>query len=267
MDLKPEIGQVIKILDDYFKKNNISFVLIGALVPLFMIDFKEKNGVGYGIRPTYDIDYSALVNSWSEYRRIKQELIARGFKAKKSEPEHRLFFNDVAVDIIPYGDNLLEHNILVWPKSGHQMNMVGFDIVFQHAQQLKVSETLTISTIPIFLSVYTKMIALLDRHSQNDLMDIFYMLNHYEEVSVSNRRFDLFEIEGIYYENSGAYLVGVDLKKVLSPQMFKSILGFFNFIDDPDNTILYEIARKSNQKPLELIDLIMAFKKGLGIEL
>ena len=41
------------------------YILIGAMVPFFLIDLKEKNGSGYGIRPTVDLDYSIRVKSWN----------------------------------------------------------------------------------------------------------------------------------------------------------------------------------------------------------
>jgi len=208
MTLEPGLIRALQILSDYFKSRDYRFILIGANVPLILIDLKEENGRGFGIRPTRDVDVSVEVDSWEEYNKMKAELIDLGFIQKKDQPDHRFFIQDIMVDVLPYGKSIIENGFIRWSDTGHRMNVLGFDKLFRYAKPELITKGLTIPVIPLSLLVFSKITAHMDRHLTKDLLDILYVLEHYEEVTVSERRFDVTGEHDLSYEERGAYIRG-----------------------------------------------------------
>lgn len=264
MKLEPEIIQAIKKLNEYFEKRNIPYILIGAMVPFFLIDLKEKNSSGYGIRPTIDLDYSIKVESWKDYEQIKQDLIANGFEQHEGEPEHRLYLGNVPVDLIPYGENILENDILIWKHSGNRMNLASFDELFRHVQYEKIQQNIIIPIITLPLFVYSKILTHLDRRLNKDLIDIIYIIEHYEEISVSERRFEVVGEDNLTYETSGAFLLGRDIKKIIPESKLKLINAFIALFKDEYSPAVQEIVRDNIKEEKEILALMQAFQKGFS---
>lgn len=63
MTIDPSIIRALRILSDYFRSKSYRFIVIGANVPLILIDQREVNGKGFGIRPTKDVDMSVEVEN------------------------------------------------------------------------------------------------------------------------------------------------------------------------------------------------------------
>ena len=264
MKLEKDLLEALIKLIRFFEEKNIRFVLIGALVPALLIDLKNSENKIYGSRETKDIDCSINIDNWEEYDIIIQDLFKIGFKRRESVPEHKFFYGDIAFDIIPFGSNIVQNDLLVWPQSGKQMNLSGFDAMFQFARSKKITKDISVPIIPLPLSVFSKILAYLDREDNRDLEDIFYILEHYEEVEVSERRFDIVGIEGISYDNSGAFLIGQDLKKYVSISSLKHVHTFLNSFDDIYEPIVQRTSRLTNKDPDMVLELISAFKQGLG---
>ena len=260
MRLEPGLRAVIQKLDEIFKKSNTRYILIGALVPRILIDLRESDDKGWGIRKTVDVDFAIQVKSWNAYHQIVSRLIASGFEKRNGAPEHRLLYNDISVDIIPYSKELLQEDAIVWPKTGHKMVMQGFDLLFEKAKPEKITESLSIPVIPLSLAVYTKVIAFMDRTASKDLVDIIYMLAHYEEGTVSDRRTDPDIPEEFAFENRGAYLLGKDLKHY---GLIEALAPFFQFLNESSMPLISNACRLIRVSETDFNDLMMAFRKGL----
>lgn len=265
MELAQELIHIFQMLSDFFKKENINFVLIGATVPLILIDLKEKNGTNFGIRPTKDLDFTVLIKDWRSFKELKQLLYNIGFMQKNNNPEHRFFYNNYMVDIIPYNEELVKEGYLTFPETQNKINVTGFDKLFIYAQSENISEKLSIPIIPLSLFVYSKILAYSDRELTKDLEDITYCLKHYEESSISERRFDIVGELEISYEKSGAYLLGKDLSEILSSQEQNIVNEFLNKFNDEYSPIILKLNSNDIDTQKEILDLFLSFKKGMSI--
>ncbi len=72
--LDPTLTEGIEILNTFFQTKKIHYVLVGAIVPLILIELKDTEGKGFGMRETKDLDYIIKVEDWQEYKKIKNEL-------------------------------------------------------------------------------------------------------------------------------------------------------------------------------------------------
>jgi len=252
MMMDPAVVALLRLISDFLKSKGYQFVLIGTNVPLILIELKQPNGRGFGIEPTKDVDFSVIVDSWDDYQRLKSDLLNIGLIQKEHEPGHRFFLNDVMVDILPYNQEIVKDGYFKWPGSGFRMNMTGFDILFRYAQEVTITEGLRIPVIPLSLLVFTKMIAYLDRRKVKDLQDILYVLEHYEEASINERRFDVDLAEGINYETSGAYLLGQDLLPLLSEIELAIVREFLNLFKDEYIEAVQVLSRASRKMLLRL---------------
>lgn len=263
MRLEEGLKNVILNLSSFFQEQNIPFVIVDALVPAVLIDLKQGNRSRYGSRTTRDVDCAIQINSWNEYDRIKQDMLADGFKEKEGTPEHRLFFEETPVDIIPCG-GLLQDGALYWPQSKRRMKMRGFSELFDKAELVKISKGKSIPFAPLPLTVFIKIQAYLDRRNTGDIEDIFYILTHYEDIKMSERRFDIVGQDDLNYEIAGAFLLGRDLRRSIPSDLIKDMEPFLEMFNDPENPPVPEIARITYQKSEYIVSLISAFEKGCG---
>lgn len=265
MALDPELVAAISQLVRFFDDNRIRFIMIGAVVPQILIDLREENGLGFGARRTADVDCSVQVGSWEEYFRIRDTLMTQGFRSVSGEPEHRLYCGNIPVDILPYGEDMLVGSTLVWPDSGSRMNMSGFDTMFELAKPERIGEGLSVPVVPLPLAVYSKVTAFLDCRRPKHLTDIIYMLAHYEEATISNRRYEPALPVALAYELRGAYLLGMDLRGCISSHVLAEIAPFFGLVDETAEAAVREAIRAARVTASEFAELVSAFKTGLQI--
>lgn len=263
MALDPELVAAISQLVRLLEEKRIRYVIIGAVVPQILIDLKEEDGLGFGARRTADIDCSVQVGSWEDYYRIRESLVAHGFRSVGGEPEHRLYCGNVPIDILPYGKGMLVGSMLVWPRSGRRMNMVGFDTLFELAKPELIEESLSVPVVPLPLAVFSKMTAFLDSGKPKHLADIVYMLAHYEEATISERRYELTLPEDLAYEFRGAYLLGMDLRACMSSHVLADIAPFLDLMDDEENALVQAAIRAARVTGSEFTELMSAFRTGL----
>ena len=59
--MEPDLQVFLEKLAESFQKIDVQFALIGAIVPTLLIDDREKDGKGFGIRKTCDVDCTIRV--------------------------------------------------------------------------------------------------------------------------------------------------------------------------------------------------------------
>ena len=146
------------------------------------------------------------------------------------------------------------------------MNVVGFDKLFEHAKEESITQDFRIPLIPLPLLVYTKIITYEDRKLSKDVIDILYVLEHYEEISVSTRLFEIADEQELTYEEHGAYLIGQDLKAIISDKESQIVSNFLKLFDSEYVEIVQKISMESKKKAKEILELFHAFERGMEIE-
>lgn len=261
MKLEQELIEVLKIINFFFSKNDINYALIGAQVPRILIKFP----VSTNIRPTKDIDLLISTNSWDEFQQLKKKLSKIGFKEEDNN-ELRFHYKDTIIDIIPYIKDELDNGVLKLPDSGNKINVYGFDRLLDNAIKENISRDLSIPIIPLHLSVYTKILAFLDRGIERnitmDIEDIIYIFQNYESLEVSERRFEI-ETDGtIDFELLGAYLIGIDLKEYLTDVEKQFVHTFLKHFTDEYSYPIQRIIPYDSNKRIEIFNLFNSFRKG-----
>jgi len=151
--------------------------------------------------------------------------------------EHRLRSPwNVKVDVVPAGPGLRAAGKLVWPRSGHEMQLVGMDLVFEHAVTEPLGHTaLRIASLPTI--VILKMNSWLDRFEdrERDLADIGHVLEDAVRPD-DDRRFDDHIVElAMDYELVCAYLIGEDVGRIAKDHHRRRVDEFLAKVGDEDN--------------------------------
>ena len=184
----------------------VEIVLIGALGLGHHIDM--------GYRSTDDVDLVVGV----EFDEFPGPLALR-LQQTPGCPEHRFYSTDgVQLDVLPAGPKLRKEGKLAWP-SGQVMNLLGFDLAFQHREQIGVSASLRVSIprAPVFLLL--KVVAWTDRPADRpkDLQDIAYLLENYLDDVDDRHWSDEMIATGLDHDLHSAYALGFDLGTIANP--------------------------------------------------
>ncbi len=150
------------------------------------------------------------------------------------------------------------------------MNMTGFGEVFHFATPTEVAPGVMLPVVPLWLFTVLKMVAWSDRQFPRDLHDLVYVLEHYEPVGQSSRRFDLAgEVDSLTYETAGAFLLGRDVQLNASAKAMELVRSFISQITDEHHSVVNVMLREENQlfsdeRRQAIFQLIKAFRQGLA---
>lgn len=262
--------EALSALSDVLGAADCPHVLVGATARMVMLDRYVLRSGSALIRRTRDVDAAIQVAGWGEFQTIMTSLRGAGFAPTKLE--HRLIYKGVEVDIMPYDES--SGTYLVWPKSQMKMSLLGLKEAFASAQEitLRPNLTLRVASIPAF--VLLKIISYRDRSFQRDLEDIWFCLKYYEENGGTTRRFDCADVtvegEWLTFEEAGAYLIGLDLKAIITPEAKKAACTFltlFRSLYSPAANILLGILNllgNGEDQRKQISRRFLALAKGLG---
>lgn len=262
--IEGDLAEALRILRDYFEQRQIPFALVGALVPALLLSSEV------GARETRDADHVIRLQSWAAWNGVIAELERLGFTRGRGEQEHRLYYRTAEIDLIPFGIFDGPRDVLIWPRSGNRMNMTGFVDVFCFATPTEVTPGVTLPVVPLWLFAVLKVIAYLDREFPRDLRDLVYVLERYEPLDQSSRRFDLAgEVDGLTYETAGSFLLGRDVRFNASANALDLVRSFIAQITDEHHSVINVMLREENrlfsdERRQAIFQLIESFRKGLA---
>lgn len=262
--IEGDLAEALRVLRDYFERRQIPFALVGALAPALLLSSE------IGTRETRDADHVVRLDSWEAWDTVIAELKKLGFVQGRGEQEHRLHYRTAEIDLIPFGISDGPDDVLIWPKSGNHMNLMGFADVFRYATTIEVTPGLTLPVVPLWLFAVLKVIAYLDRRFPRDLRDLIYVLEQYEPLGQSSRRFDLAgDVEGVTYETAGAYLVGRDIRSNAGAKTLDLVRGFIAHITDERHRVVNTVLREENrlfsdERRETVFRLLVSFRQGIS---
>lgn len=264
MKLEEDTVEALKKLNHVCQSRGINLTLIGASVLIVCVQVKVIPSTA--IQATRDIDAIISASSWHDYHEFVELLIQHGFERRPHAPEYKLFYKTAEIDILPYGEDLIKGQYLVWPEAETHMNVTGLREALAFSSPIQLDHDLEIPVAPLWLLVYLKIISYLDRPNERarDIKDIVTVLEHYEsQPDYTSRRFDIHE-DGIDYELSGAFLIGQDIRNYLSLEMLDPIVQLFDLIENKSAEIerVLGYGLFNNDKAFKLFE---AMRRGLGI--
>lgn len=240
MKLENEIKEKLCKITGIFFRLQYNYSVIGAIATLL-------HGVNL-TRITRDIDFSILLDgNWEDFEKLKQVFENEGFQSTRIA--HRMKTADgFVIDLLPVGGGIVENDSIRWP-DGVVMSANGLREAVENANVVDIGEC-RVPVAPLPVIVLLKLFAYDDQGDLKHIKDILRCFEFYDR----ERRFELLaeEIDGLTYENAGAFLVGKDLGLL---------------IDENQKTLVRSFIAKLEEKVLyddEELELIAFFKYGLN---
>jgi predicted nucleotidyltransferase len=235
--IDPDEQVVLRDFARIANRINVPFVIVGAGARLLVLDWKYELS---STRTTTDWDMGVRVPDWNAFRQLKETLVAGSDPLfnQDNRIEHRVrHHRGTAIDIVPFGGVESEDGTITLPEDDKQMVVLGFREVLANAMNFDLGEGVTAPVAtPAGLAVL-KVFAFNDRKKDDDLRDLYFILDKYDQAGNEDRIFDelsdLLSDGKVEYEYAGAYLLGIDVGHLASSQTLASFLDIIGRFLDP----------------------------------
>src|SRR5690554_3722196 len=236
--IKPALTEVIRVSEEM----SFDFIVVGATARDFLIRCVFQANIA--LLATKDIDFAIMINDWERYEQITQRMINEyGFI--KTREKQKLKYQNIEVDIIPFG-NISVGDYIYWPPEGLlRMSVKGFDEAYKTGITIKYDELRfrILSLLGLFI---TKLIAWNERKytKKTDAEDIGTLLYNYNEFypdDLYDNYSHLVNDANYNYRMAGVTILGKRLKSFLSkhPQLYSDILAILHQeVKDEDDSKL-----------------------------
>ena len=206
----------------------IPFFVVGATARDFILEhcYNMKSP-----RITVDIDLGVEVADWVQFNKLSKALLATG-KFFKDRDKQRFLFDDVRIDIIPFGRITDENRKISWPPE-HEifMSVLGFEEAYKYSITVRLRSTpeldIKLPTLPGLALM--KVISWKDEYPdrKKDAEDLLFIMDNYEaagnEERLYGRELSLLEEEGFDTRLAGIRLLGRDMVKISDPETLERV--------------------------------------------
>ncbi len=177
----------------------------------------------------------------------------------------------VKVDVLPFSDALRKAGKVVWPRSGHEMNLVGMRLAFDKCREMDIGPNARIRVPEVASLVCLKMIAYLDRPNERerDLEDIAYVLVDYPEPDDERRFDDEVIAAGVEADLAGPFVLGKEVPRIVDATEIVLVQQFIAKVRDEDDPHGTQAKMSRNgpsrwkAEPKELLRYVEAFGRGM----
>ena len=256
----PGLMPVVVDLERGLRKMGIPFGIVGALVPELLLDVRPY-------RMTNDVDVAVVVEDLANFDLLKDRLADYGFT--RTRRPHRLNHRDGGwVDILPVNETIARDGLEF--EDGFVLNMAGFGHVVPNAVPIAIEGGPTLPLAPLPLHVLLKLVAFSDRGEPKDLAGVLHCLEHYLEDDARRYGVD-HDGEGVPYEYTGAYVVGVEARPFLDDPVSETVEAVLDRFDHPDATVIGIAAREArgliveDEHRLEIFELFRWYRLGTDL--
>lgn len=178
----------------------------------------------------------------------------------------------VRFDLVPAGPALLAKGSLVWPRSGHVMQLVGLELAFRHAVRVSVGAH-AVGVAPIHVLALLKMGSWMDSPArEHDLIDIAHMMEGWIPDD-DERRWDDDVVETqLAHEDVSAYLLGREIAAIAAPHHREVVQRFLAIVEDEGRSAHGLMLRRGpmswrndDDDDGRLTRRLTAFRRGMGL--
>ncbi len=176
-------------------------------------------------RMTKDIDVGVEIADWEQFNLLKTSLLSTG-KFKGAAEVHRLLFDSLPMDIVPFGEISGKTGRISWPPE-HEifMSPVGFKEAYEFALTIRLSTApdLIVKLPTLAGLALMKLISWKDGYPlrQGDAQDLLVIMQKYESAGNFDRLYEkeqsLLEEENFDLTSAGIRLLGRDMAMMASP--------------------------------------------------
>jgi predicted nucleotidyltransferase len=246
----PHLIPLLIDLERGLREMAIPFAIVGALVPELLLDASPA-------RMTNDTDAVVIVESLDVFDALQGRLAAYGFEPTRMR--HRMRHRDGGlVDLLPYSESIAPGGRLQFDE-GRVFNMAGFGQVVPQAVSTAIEGGPTVPIAPLPLYALLKLVAFSDRQQPKDLAGILHCLKHFLEDD--ERRYGAdHEGQGVPFEFTCAYLLGVDARRYLDEPLARTAAGVLHGFRDTDAAYVTITAMEAGRLPVQDSDRVEVFQ-------
>ncbi len=248
-------------LERGLRELHIPFGIIGALVPELLLDARPR-------RMTNDADVLVIVDSIADFNTLKDRLAAYGFT--RTRTSHRMQHRDGGLmDLLPFSATIAPDGRLQLD-DGVVFNMAGFGQVVPNAVSTPIEGGPNLPVAPLPLYALLKLVAFSDRRAAKDLAGALHCLEHY--LDDDERRYGVdHDGEGVPFEYTGAYLLGVDGQRFLDAALANTVRTVLDRFDEAGADVVGVAAGERRRGPVEdqhraeIFELFRWYRLGTGV--
>lgn len=175
-------------------------------------------------RATNDIDFGIVVESWDEFTRLRDALIAsKKFQSHKTMRQRLVHESGLLIDLVPFGDLEKPSGQIAWPPDfSVVMTTVGFREAYDNSIEVRIADDLIVKVASLAGLALMKIIAWDDRQFERDAQDLGLIVKHYLDAGNQDRVYsqqgDCFDLlnDDFDYEKASARMLGRDVGRLLT---------------------------------------------------
>jgi predicted nucleotidyltransferase len=259
--IEPRLIPVVTDLERGLRELGIPFGVIGALVPELLLAARP-------LRMTNDADVTVVIERLADFDTLKDRLADYGFT--RTRLPHRMQHRGGGLmDILPFSEAIAPDGRLQL-EDGLVFNMAGFSYVIPNVISTPIEGGPALPLTPLPLYALLKLVAFSDRKDPKDLASVLHCLEHYLEDD--DRRYGVeHEGEGVPFEYTCAYLLGVDGRPFLDESLSRVARTVLSRFNDPDADVVGLVAREQRRLAVhdeyrsEIVDLFRWYRLGTGL--
>ncbi|MBI5547222.1 MAG: nucleotidyl transferase AbiEii/AbiGii toxin family protein [Deltaproteobacteria bacterium] len=168
------------------------------------------------------------------------------------------------VDILPVSKEAMDRRVLVWPRTGYQMSLVGIRHALSAASLvLSPGIALAVPSVPVIALL--KMVSYLDRPAERerDLIDLAYVFNDYPPPDDDRLYADEIYERGLQLETAGPFVLGRDLAAIVDAVERATTLQFLERVGERDLHRFIALGPWSTFEPERVEARLKALRDGL----
>lgn len=245
---------------------DVPFFITGATARDLILQYGYKIDAA---RKTQDVDFAFMVDTWPIFEALRSRLLATGECAATPGNAHRLVSNmGMLVDLVPFGDIERPDRTIAWPPSGSVvMNVFGFKEALATTISVLLPERITTQVVSLPALALLKMAAWMERRQSQpgkDAYDLRLLLRHYLDAGHRDRLYTeagrLLEQDNFDYEMAGAWLLGLDMARLLAAEGKAMIAALLERESNPNG--LLTLVGDMRTDPQTNLNLLSAMRRG-----
>lgn len=259
--IDPSLIPVVTDLERGLRELGIPFGIVGALVPELLLDARPR-------KMTNDADATVVVQSLADFNALKDRLANYGFT--RTRVSHRMQHRDGGLmDLLPFSTTIAPDGRLRF-EDGVVFNMAGFSHVVPNAVSTPIEGGPNLPLAPLPLYALLKLVAFSDRKAAKDLGGVLHCLEHYLEDDEQRYGVD-HDGEGVPFEYTGAYLLGVHGQRFLDDALTNTVRPVLTRFDEPEADVVGIAAGErrrgliEDQHRAEIFELFRWYRLGTGL--
>lgn len=203
------------------QSQRLSLFIVGAQARDLLLQYVYDLPVH---RATNDIDFGIVIESWDEFTKLRDALIAsKRFQSHKTMRQRLVHESGLFIDLVPFGGLEKVSGQISWPPDfSIVMSTVGFREAYDNSAEVRIAADLIVSVASLAGLALMKIVAWDERRFERDAQDLGLIMRHYlaagNEDRIYSEQGDCFDLlnEEFDYNKASARILGRDIGRLLT---------------------------------------------------